>query len=106
MGAALLIQPDGELTDVSVAGTATNVLLNCRVATVAALTTRIDMWTNDEALYEGSFNPIATALAHQFGFAGQRYHGPALLCGVNEQGDSVDLDIAQVRALLTHLADL
>lgn len=112
MSAALVIHPDGEIIDVNLKPDADNHLalmrehLGCRLVDVVALTDRLDMWLDDEGIYTQPVNPVATALARHFGFRWQRYHGPALLCSVDSEGNSVDLDRDQVRALLTRLLDI
>lgn len=112
MTAALVVHPDGEIVDVNLKSDADNHLalmrkhIGCRMVDVVALTSRIDMWLDDEGLHTQPANPVATALARHYGFTHQAYHGPVLLCGVTEDGESVDLDVDQLRALLTRLADV
>lgn len=80
--------------------------IGCDRVDCVGLTDRIDMWIDDEGLYNFPPNPLATALARHFGFTFQAYHGPVVLCGVDSEGRSVDLGTAQIRALLTRLADI
>lgn len=106
MTASLLIQPDGTVTDVHVTPGSIGTHLGCRNVDVVALTQRLDMWIGDESLFTDPVNPIATALARRHGFVWQNYHGPVLLCGTTAAGGSTDLELDQLRALLTHLADV
>lgn len=111
MSTALVIHPDGEIIEVNLQPGADHVALmrqylGCSVIDCVALTDRLDMWVDDEGLHTQPVNPVATALARHHGRTWQPYHGPALLCRVDAGGDSVDLDTAQVRALLTQLRDV
>lgn len=106
MAAALVIHPDGTVTDVHVTPGSIGKHLDCRIADVVALTRRLDMWVGGESVYTHPVNPVATALARRHGFVWQDYHGPALLCGSDAEGGSTDLDVDQLLALLTHLADV
>lgn len=111
MGAALVIHPDGNVTDVNLNAGADHLALmyehiGCRTVDVVGLTSRLDMWLDDDGLYTQPLNPVATLLARHYGFTWQPYHGPVLLCGVNAEGDSTDLDGHQIRALLTRLAGI
>lgn len=109
MNAALVLHPDGEVVEVNLKPDVDNHLalmrehLNCRMVDVVRLTNRLDMWIDDEGMYTQPVNTVATALARHYGFVWQPYHGPVMLCSVNDEGNSVDLDIHQLRALLTRL---
>ncbi|WP_280489213.1 DUF3846 domain-containing protein [Nocardia carnea] len=109
--AALVIHPDGTLYEINLKPGRTHLELmrehlDCQLVDVVALTDKLDMWLDDEGLYSKPVNPLATLLAQHHGFTWQPYHGPVLLCGVDHEGNSIDLDINQIRALLTHLADI
>jgi hypothetical protein len=111
MGAAIVIQPDGEITEVNLKPGVSHLPLmrehlNCQKVDVVALTDCLDMWIDDEGLFGQPVNLAATALARYFGCVSQRYHGPVLLCGVDAGGASIDLDAGQLRALITRLADV
>lgn len=112
MTAALVIHPDGEIVEVNLKADADNHLalmrehLGCSLVDVVALTDQLDMWLDDEGLYTQPMNPVATALARHYGFVWQPYHGPVMLCSVDDEGASIDLDTHQVRALLTRLLDV
>lgn len=112
MTAALVLHPDGEIVEVNLKPDADNHLalmyehLNCRAVDVVALTGRLDMWLDDEGVYTQPVNPAATALARHYGYVWQPYHGPVMLCSVDGEGNSIDLDTAQLRALLTRLLDI
>lgn len=110
MTAALIVHPDGTAYEVNLKPDHNHLALmrehlDCQLVDVVALTSRLDMWIDDEGLYNHPVNPIATALAQHHGFTWQPYHGPALLCGVDDEGNSIDLDTHQMRALLTQLLD-
>lgn len=110
-GAALVIHPDGEVVDVNLAPSSDRLALmrehlDCRLVDVVALTDRLDMWLDDEGVYGKPVNSIATSLARRYGYVWQPYHGSVLLCSVDGEGASTDLDTAQLRAVLAHLADV
>jgi hypothetical protein len=111
MSTALVIHPDGKITEVNFQPDGNHLALmrehlGCSLVDCVALTDQLDMWIDGEGLYTQPVNPVATALARHHGFTWQPYYGPALLCGVNADGNSIDLDTAQVRALLTQLRDV
>lgn len=110
MGVALVIHPEGDIIEVNLKPGVTHLALmrehlNCRLVDVVALTDRLDMWIDDEGIYNHPINPLATALARHYGFVWQPYHGPVMLCSVDRAGNSIDLDVAQTRALLIRLLD-
>jgi hypothetical protein len=107
---ALAIHPDGTLADIALpaGGALLPALYNaigCRAVDLVALTSTLDMWVDDEGIYQHPVNPIATALAHRHGFTWQPYHGPAVLCSHNGP-DTTGLTHSQLRALLTQLDDI
>ena len=111
MSAAVVVHTDGTLVDMNLLPDSDHLALmreqlGCRLVDVVALTDRLDMWLDDEGMYTQPVNEVATALARRHGFVWQPYHGPVLLCSVDLDGASVDLDAGQLRALLTHLSDL
>lgn len=75
----------------------------CERVDVVALTTRYDMWIDDEGLYNHPVNPAATALARSFGFTFQPYHGPVLITGVVPDGCTIGLTSEQMAGLLKRL---
>lgn len=81
-------------------------VLDCARVDVVALTDRLDMWINEEGIYETPVNPAATALAQRFGKTRQPYHGPVLLARADEEGQTANLTHDQVRALLVQLDDI
>lgn len=111
MGAALVIREDN-IEEINLPADTGESLkakyraIGCTAVDVVRLSTTVDMWIDDESLYNFPPNPLATALARHFGFTRQPYHGPVVLCGVDDEGNSVDLDTHQIRALLTRLADI
>lgn len=109
--AALVIHPDGGVVPVNLKPGVNHLALmyehlNCQRVDVVALTDKLDMWLDDEGMYTQPVNPAATALARHYGFVWQNYHGPVMLCSVDADGASVDLDANQLRALLTRLLDV
>jgi hypothetical protein len=107
---AITIHPDGTVTDISL-HTGSDLLqtlyseIGCRAVDLVALTSTLDMWVDDEGIYQQPVNPIATALARRHGFTWQPYHGPAVLCS-HDGPDTIGLTHAQLRALLTQLDDI
>jgi hypothetical protein len=82
-------------------------VIRCDLVDVVALTSRLDMWLDDEGLYNHPVNKLATALAARHGFAWQPYHGPVLLTGgADDEGETLPLSVEQVRALLTGPGDV
>ena len=109
---ALLITPDGDLLDINLPTTSSERLtvmysvIRCTTVDVVALTSRMDMWIDDEGIYNHPVNPLATLLARRFGFTWQPYHGPVLITGgADADGDTVPLDRDKLLALLTALND-
>lgn len=82
-------------------------VIRCETVDVVGLTSRLDMWLDDEGLYNHPVNKIATALAVRFGFTWQDYHGPVLLTGgADAEGETLPLSKDKVLALLASLGDL
>jgi uncharacterized protein DUF3846 len=111
MGTAFVIHPSGEVVEVNLNPGADHLALmrehiGCRYVDVVRLTNTLDMWLDDEGLYTQPVNLPATQLARRHGYVWQDYHGPVLLCGVNRDGNSIDLTREQVVGLLTHLEDV
>ena len=110
MSLALVIHPDGNIVEVNLNPGADHLALmrehlDCRSVDCVSLTSRIDMWIDEESLFTQPVNRPATLLAREFGLTWQDYHGPVLLCGVTADGDSIDLDRHQIVATLTRLSD-
>ncbi|MFE1230285.1 DUF3846 domain-containing protein [Streptomyces sp. NPDC058745] len=110
---ALLITPEANVVPVDLPSTSRERLtamysvLRCSYVDVVRLTTQLDMWLDDEGLYNHPVNEAATMLAARFGWTHQAYHGPVLLTGgADEEGNTLPLDTDKARALLTALADL
>jgi len=111
MSIALVVHPNAEMIEVNLMPGGDHLALmrehlDCRLVDVVALTDRLDMWLDDEGLYNHPVNPVATALARRHGFTWQPYHGPVLLCSVDQHGNSIDLTADQFRALLAQLGDI
>lgn len=80
--------------------------IDCRTVDVVRLTSRMDMWVDNEGLYTAPLNPVATLLARFYGYTHQGYHGRALICGMNAAGDSVNLTDDQARAVRTQAEEI
>jgi hypothetical protein len=109
---AILITPNADIVEIDLPHSSTErltvmrAILRCDRVDVVALTTRLDMWIDDEGLYNHPVNPLASALAVRHGFNFQPYHGPVLLTGgPDADGDTLPLTLDKVRALLTSLED-
>lgn len=111
---AILITPGGDLIEIDLPNTTGERLaimrsvIRCERVDVVALTTRIDMWFDDEYLYnyEDDINYAATILARRYIPNAAPYHGPVLVTGgADENGDTVPLDRDKLLALLTAIAD-
>lgn len=70
-------------------------IIGCHSVDVVALADGIDMWLDDEGLYNSPINPIATAVARSFGHVHQPYFGVTLVTG-NKGADTTGLTHAQV----------
>jgi hypothetical protein len=110
MGTALVLHPDGEIVEINFKQGGDHLALmrehiGCSLVDCVALTSRLDMWIDDEGLYTQRPNPLATALAAHHGFTWQRYHGPVILCSADRAGGTIDLTRDQLRGLLTTLLD-
>jgi len=82
-------------------------VIRCDLVDVVALTSRLDMWLDDEGLYDHPVNVAASLLAARHGFAWQPYHGPVLLTGgPDDEGETLPLSVEEVRALLTSLGGI
>lgn len=110
---ALLITPEADIVPVNLPADSESRLIvmrsviRCERVDVVALTTQLDMWMDDEALYSHPVNKLATVLAFRFGFTHQDYHGPVLLTGgADAEGETVPLNKDNVLALLTSLDEL
>ncbi|MFD7408771.1 DUF3846 domain-containing protein [Streptomyces sp. NPDC059866] len=110
---ALLITPEADIVPINLPAnsderlTVMRSVIRCDRVDVVALTSRLDMWIDDEGLYNHPVNKLATFLAIRFGFTHQQYHGPVLLTGgVDADGDTIPLTKDKAVALLTSIADL
>jgi Domain of unknown function (DUF3846) len=112
-GNAILITPEADIvpialpTDPGERQAVMRAVIRCDRYNVVALTTRLDMWIDDEGIYNHPVNKLATALAVRHGFVWQPYHGPVLLTGgADSDGETVPLTTDMVRALLTSVHDI
>jgi hypothetical protein len=111
MATAIVLHPDGNIEEINLpADTRENLAamykaIGCSLVDVVRLTTTLDMWLDDEGMYTQPVNLPATALARKHGYVWQPYHGTVVLCGVDEDGNSIDLTGDQMRGLLAHMSD-
>lgn len=110
-GNAILITPESDIVPVALPveprhrQAVLRALIRCDRYDVVALTTRLDMWLDDEGIYNHPVNPLATLLGARHGRE-QPYHGPVLLTGGPDADcETLPLTPAQVRALLASLDD-
>ncbi|MGW4718287.1 DUF3846 domain-containing protein [Nocardia sp. NPDC004260] len=105
MGLSLVIQPDGEVYRINLNPGRSHLTqmyehLDCSLVDVVRLDDGLDMWLDDEGMYNHEINPLATLIAHLYGHVHQPYWGPVLICSVDSEGESVDMDDATAAALL------
>ncbi|WP_189103422.1 DUF3846 domain-containing protein [Streptomyces kronopolitis] len=109
---ALLITPEADFVqldlpaDSKIQQAVKRAVMRCDRYDVVALTNTLDMWIDDEGLYNHPVNKVATAFAARFGFIWQNYHGPVLLTGgADVDGGTVPLTKDQVLAFLATLGE-
>ncbi|GAA5021667.1 DUF3846 domain-containing protein [Actinopolymorpha pittospori] len=109
-GNAIVIETDGRVGAVALPDhdrlKTMYAVLHCHNVDVVSLTSKIDMWLDDEGMYNHPVNPYATELARRYGLTHQPYFGPALLCGVTRDGDTINLTHDQAKAALTLIIDV
>lgn len=107
---ALLVAEDGTVSEIHLPAGHTLLALRraigCARVDVVRLTTTLDMWIDDDGLYTKPVNPAATLLARRYGKTWQDYHGPAVIAGLNAEGDTIGLTDEQTVGVLTALADI
>lgn len=113
MTTAILITPNSDIVPINLPAdpaerqAVMRSVIRCNLYDVVALTTRLDMWIDDEGIYRHPVNELATALARRHGFNFQPYHGPVLLTGgADEDGETLPLNEDMVRALLISVLDI
>jgi hypothetical protein len=112
MTGSLLLHCDGAVTEIELPAATEDSLaakyrhMGCWRVEVVQLTSTLDMWIDEEGLFTQPVNPVATALAQRYGCAYQAYHGPAIICSLDGEGNSVNLTRDQLVAVLTQLADI
>jgi len=83
-------------------------LIGCDTVDLVPLDEGLDMWLDDEGLYNNvTPNPAATMVAHLYGFTRQPYYGVVVFTGgVDEDGNALPLSDQTMRRLaeLTALA--
>ncbi|MFF9870405.1 DUF3846 domain-containing protein [Streptomyces sp. NPDC013953] len=109
---ALLITPEADIVPLNLPTDAESRLIvmrsviRCERVDAVGLTSQLDMWLDDEGLYNHPVNKLATVLAFRFGFTYQSYHGPVLLTGgVDAEGETVPLTKDKLLALLSSLTE-
>jgi len=110
MSTALVLHPDGDIVEVSLRPGVSHLPLmrehlGCHLVYCLSLTTRLDMWLDEDGADTQPVNLAATVLARHHGHARRVCHGPARLCSSDSEGASIDLTREQAIALLTRLAD-
>lgn len=112
MSCALVIGIDGGVTELEVPATSHDRLqalyaaIGCHTVDVVRLTTRLDMWVDDEGMFTQPVNLAATVLARHYGRTAQFYHGPAVIAGLDSQGTTIALTDDQIHGVLTRLHDV
>lgn len=109
---AVVLTPDGILREVQLPADSSAQLaelyrlIGCSAVDVVRLTSRLDMWLDDEGLLVGKpVNRKATLLAQHFGYRHQPYVGTVVLTGSGDAtGDTTSLsaDLAMLLPDLTH----
>ncbi|QYN41021.1 DUF3846 domain-containing protein (plasmid) [Pseudonocardia sp. DSM 110487] len=100
----LKITPDGEVDDVELPAANTTKGLHraigCQRVDVVRLTTRVDMWIDEEGLDTAPANQPATAVAQAFGWVWQSYHGTVVITEFDDEGKTTSLSAgARARVL-------
>jgi hypothetical protein len=106
---SLVLTPGGDVREVTLPDSGSLHFMyqqmGCSTVDVVRLTSRLDMWIDDNGIYTQPVNVMATALAQRYGKVYQPYHGTVLLCSVDEHGNSINLTVEQVRGLLVTMLD-
>jgi hypothetical protein len=91
--------------------------IGCDAVDVVRLADQLDMWIDDEGLYNSHANPLATKLAHHFQHDiplryRQTYFGTAVILGINQDtGETLTMlgaaeltgaELTQLRGVLQH----
>jgi hypothetical protein len=91
--------------------------IGCTAVDVVRLTDQLDMWIDDEGLYNSQANPLATTLAHHFQRDippryRQPYFGTAMFLGIDQAtGETLSMlgaaeltsaELAQLHDVLQH----
>lgn len=112
-GNAILITPEADIVPIALPADPDQrqavmyAVIRCNRYDVVALTTRLDMWIDDEGIYSSPVNEVATALAIQHGLGWQPYYGPVLITGgVDGEGETVPLTPDMVRVLIASASDI
>lgn len=81
-------------------------LIGCDLLAAVQLTSHVDMWLDDNGIGSQKINALASVLAMHFGFTHQVYYGPVVLCGFDQDGDTIDLGADRAEALLGRLLEI
>ena len=102
---ALLISPSGQITLAAPAPAPAvtdpafrRTCLGQHLVIRLALTRQMDMWSSAES---APVNPLATNLAHGYGFSWRRVHGPVMLCTVGPEAARQEVTSQMVAQLLS-----
>jgi hypothetical protein len=81
-------------------------LIGCDTVDLITLDEGLDMWLDDEGLYNNETpNPAATMVAHLYGFTRQPYYGVVVFTGgVDEDGNALPLSDQTMRRLAELIA--
>lgn len=109
---ALLVTPEGDVTEVALPATSHERLalmysaLDCSAVQRVCLTDGLIMWVDEDGFANRHINWIATGLAQRFGQMRHYIYGPVLLTGgADGQGGTLPLTRAKVGALLSAFQD-
>ncbi|MEU4231144.1 hypothetical protein AB0F17_43205 [Nonomuraea sp. NPDC026600] len=113
MSASILLLPNRQMRVVNLPATACTLpltldLLNAFSAERHQLAPDVGMWIdpNRQGLGLGEGNMPASKLSVRLGGLWIPWYGPALVCGIDEQGHSRDLTADQLRRLAPYLLRL
>jgi hypothetical protein len=80
--------------------------LDCRSVDVVRLAEGLDMWIDDEGLYNSTVNILATGVAREYGLTHQPYFGKALLLSNTSKGETIGLSDETIAFQIEMLDDI